>query len=343
MIVAGHSHRNVVFAVDRRHEKRARVLGDGETYGILTRPAKNLVMVTSSGGPLPRYLPGGPRICACPEKYGHGWDYETRVFGKNTLYEYTYGDVKQALALDGNGHRCPRCGMAASDMAAKRPKRHRPGGSLLKFDTPSGKDSGPMVSIESIPSGAKGCHPRRGVLCDEHQVFTQSMKMEHIDCYEDFKKWDDEAPISIISRKPFTFHGDMDFPDRAIYVTFSKGRLGDRYPVAMDRMDGKKGFAGDDAPVDCKRVIRQFIGKDFFNDFMISAQERNDFAFTRYTFQGGFKDTWDREVRMYKEVEPAGCTDDSSFHPKTEDPYKGLVMFFLRKPDLKKRKRVCGY
>jgi UDP-2,3-diacylglucosamine pyrophosphatase LpxH len=167
IIVAGHSHRNVVMQVDQRHTKKVKVLGAGETYGTVKHSAKNLVMVTSSGGPLPKYLPGGPKICACPEKYAHGWDYEKHLFSKNRFYEYTYGDTKEDLTDLGNdNHKCPRCQMMAKDMTDKKPKRHRPGGSLLSFDVPSDKNAIPTVTIESVPTNVNGGFPRRGVLND---------------------------------------------------------------------------------------------------------------------------------------------------------------------------------
>jgi len=358
MIVAGHSHRNVVMEVDQRHTKKAKVLGAGELYGTVKHQAKNLVMVTSSGGPLPKYIPGGPKICACPDHFNHGWDYwdydsnaltNTLInyLGKNKFYKYTYedvkGDVKEDLSdLDKKEQRCGTCGRLAKDMEAKKAKRHRPGGSLITFNIPPGKDALPMVAIESIPSDISGTSPRRGVMGDEHKIFTQGMKMEHIDSYREYTKWEDEAPISIISRETFIYHGYMEFPDKVRYVTFTKGRLGDSHPVKVNRVDGKVTFAKDEIISDSKRVVRQYIGKEFFEYFMIAAQEKVDFAFARYTFNNT-KDTWDREIKMYKEMEKLNDNENDELNSRVKDPYKGLVMTFLRNPDLEKRKRVCGY
>jgi len=348
MIVAGHSHRNVVMEVDQSHTKKARVLGAGEHYGIVRHPAANLVMVTSSGGPLPKYLPGGPKICACPDQFNHGWAYDSHLLSKNEFYRYVSDDVKgdtreNLSHLDKKEHRCAICGRHAKDMEQKKPKRHRPGGSLLTFSIPAEKGSRPMVSIESILSDVSGSWPRLGVMGDEHGIFTQSMKMEHIDSYDDFTFWKREKPISIISRKPFTYHGYMELPDKVRYVTFTRGALTDKaYPVTMDREDGGKAATKNGKPVDCKRVIRQYIGKDFFEYFMIAASDEEDFAFGRYASKDT-KDTWDREIKMYNEVETVKNNETEAFKPTKVDPYKGLVMNFLRKPDLKKRIRVCGY
>jgi 3',5'-cyclic AMP phosphodiesterase CpdA len=349
MIVAGHSHRNVVMDVDISHTKRARVLGAGETYGTVTRPAKHLVMVTSSGGPVPKYLPGGSLICGCPGEYDHGWDYESKglnLLGSDRFYRYTghenQGGARQDLShLPDKDHRCPVCGRHAKDMAPKRPRRHRPGGSLITFTPPPDQTSPHTVSITSIPSELKGCAPRRAVMADEHEVFSQDMELEHIDSYRKFKDWKKEIPISIISREPFTFHGDMDLPDRVVYVTYTRGRLGS-YAVRLDRADGKTPPMWE-TPVDGMRVVRQYIGKDFFRYFMWAARDEEDFAFVRYTFKDGPNETWDREVHMYNEMEPVTDGDKDASPQKEPDPYKRLVLNFLRKPDHEKRKKVCGY
>lgn len=347
LIVAGHSHRNVVMVVDKSRKGRAQVVGSGEDYGIVSRPARNVVMVTSSGGPLPKYLPGGPMICACTEKYAHGWD------TGDGFFEYTYDDERDDLSkIKKDDWKCIRCGRSAKDMEAKKPKRHRPGGSLLTFEKPANKkkpgktDDTPeiMVSIQSVPATLLSCYPRRGVLGDEHQIFTQGMKLEHIDSYEDFSFWKDEAPISIISRKYFDLHGYMEFPDQVNYVTFTKGRLSDKpFPVLLvDWVDGAEKVRKEGEVIDCERVVRQFIGKEFFEYFMIAAKDKKDFAFGRYTFKNT-KDTWDREIKMNKEMETLSNNETENPSPRDKDPYNGLVMNFLRIPDLDKRKRVCGY
>ncbi len=36
-------------------------------------------------------------------------------------------------------------------------------------------------------------------------------------------------------------------------------------------------------------------------------------------------------------------TQQGMFEPRSKDPFKNLVIKFLRKPDLKKREDICGY
>jgi hypothetical protein len=47
-------------------------------------------------------------ICACPEKYAHGWDYTQKIFGESRFYEYTYGDTRDDLShLKKEDRKCP--------------------------------------------------------------------------------------------------------------------------------------------------------------------------------------------------------------------------------------------
>lgn len=336
MIVAGHSHRNVVMVLEGR-KGYASVAGAGEDYTPVTRKASHVVMVTSSGGPLPKYLPGGPMICACQDKYPDGWD------TRGGFFRYKADHDREPLGtVSEENWRCSECGRHARDMAPKMPKRHRPGGSLLVFEkTAPGAGSGPSetrVSIHSVPSTLPCCKPRGGVLADEQGILAQGMKLEGIDNIDDFKAWDKVDAIYMISREPFDVHGYMEFPEKVEYVTFIKGKLDSRpYTVSVDRVDGQPSGTSD-----CKRVVRQGIGKDNFQYFMIAACDDEDFAFARYTFKDS-KDTWDREITINKKKELVMKSFSGTPGSEPKDPFRSLVISFLRKPDFKKRRTVCGY
>lgn len=274
--------------------------------------------------------------CACQDKYPDGWDTRGGFF----RYKADH-DREDAGTGPEENWRCSECGRHARDMAPKMPKRHRPGGSLLVFEkTAPGTGSGPSetrVSIHSVPSTLPCCKPRGGVLADEQGIFARGMKLEDIDSYREFKDWEETSPIRMVSREPFEFHGYMEFPEKVEYVTFTQGKLGCSYTVSVDRVDGQPS-----GTTDCKRVVRQGIGKDFFDDYMIAACDDEDFAFARYTFKDS-KDTWDREITVNKKKALVIKSISGTPGSETKDPFRGLVISFLRKPDFKKRRTVCGY
>lgn len=115
IVVSGHSHRNVIMKVHNEHPNKVNVLGSGEGFGSVEQTPENLIMVTSSGGPLPKYYPGGPLICACSDEYEKGWDYKNKIIGKGELYRYKGKSKKLTPTTD-----CKKCGMAASDMVQKK-------------------------------------------------------------------------------------------------------------------------------------------------------------------------------------------------------------------------------
>lgn len=341
IIVSGHSHRNVVMRVDGKPEKKAIVLGAGEDFSIVDTEPKHIVMVTSSGGPLPKYIPGGPLICACAEHFHAGWFYQKGgLFRKERLFEYQNGEKREVKHFvhmlgrePGNYYErkkemkvlsCPDCKMPAKDMVRKHARRHRPGGNLLAFD--DGR-----VKIKSVFSELKSSFPRPGVMCDEHKVFTGLMKFEYIKNENDFKKWEKDEPISIICRSKFIKHGYMEFPMHVEYITFST------------MVHGAEGNVNEIDLGNCKVQIRQTIPKDKLLDFRRAAKNDADFAFVRYRFSSIKAGEWDREVKMYKDIEGKMNAVESSTIGQRKDSFKGLVIKFLRKPDLKKRKKLCGY
>ncbi|MBU1172927.1 MAG: hypothetical protein KKD44_25485 [Proteobacteria bacterium] len=335
IIISGHSHRNIVMEVDSRHENRAKVLGAGETYGTIKRQAKNIVMVTSSGGPLPKYIPGGPKICACPEQYEHGWDFHSHALKSNEFSHYKYNRKKEITNPE--KHLCTTCQMPAKKMTAKKGKRHKPGGSLLKFSKGK-KTNKMMLTIESVPSDVKGCSPRLGSMNDEHKIFTQSMRLQDIDSLIDYNYWEDEIPINIISRKPFKFFGYMKLPDKVQYVTFLKGNeeykgLRGQNPKTVGKIE-----MGDN-----KIVFKQEVEKDDFDALFGAARREIDFAFTRYIYFSSPQEEWDREIKMFKEISTINNEKSTRFNSKQIDPFEGLVVSFVRKPDLEKRMKICGY
>jgi len=327
IVVGGHSHRNVIMKVA---DGRAQVIGSGDNFGTLTTKHKKIAMVTSSCGPLPKYIPGGPLVCGCTgnkSRYGTGWDYRD---GK--LYEY------RNLDKDGNvshlttrheveGDACPHCRMPAKKMVRKHPRRHRPGGNLMTFVK---KDEN--VNVTSVFSSLPTTEPRPGVMCDEQKVFTGLMVLEQIENELDYKKWKKKVPITIVSRTKFRRYGDMKFPDQVQYVTYLKNDLGAFSSVGVVN-DNKN-----------RVQISQMIMKESFDGLMKAAKRNNDFAFTRYSFNSTKYSRWDREIKMYKEMKVLKISKESDdMSRKRKDPFKGLVIKFLRKPDLKKRMKLCGY
>ena len=282
IVVGGHSHRNVIMKVA---DERAQVIGSGANFGTLETKPERIAMVTSSCGPLPKYIPGGPLVCGCTgnkSRYETGWDYRD---GK--LYEY------KNLDKDGNeshlttrheieGDVCPYCRMPAKKMVRKHPRRHRPGGNLLAFENEK-------VKITSVFSSKASTEPRPGVMCDEQKVFTGLMVLEEIENYSDFRKWKDDVPLKIVSRSLIKRYGDMQFPDQVQYVTYLKKDLG-AFSSASVKSDGKN------------RVrMSQMIMKESFDELMGAALDDANLAFITYGFGSGKWNRWDREIKMYRE------------------------------------------
>ncbi len=365
MIISGHSHRNMVMEV-KAHYKPAKVLGAGETFGTIKRKAEKMVMVTSSAGPLPKYLPGGPKICACTSHFNDGWDFKKRSLSDrinqypDKIYRYDNKEKKLVKTTSTiSEYECPKCHMRLSHMKDKPSKRHKPGASLLKFDNEN-------VTIETILCSDELCKPRLGPMSDEHEVFTEDMELEDVASEQDFSDSDDTKPLKIISRAPFIKYGDMDFPYQVEYVTYLKQqsedgsekflRGGTRHPVTIDKWPKNR------------VKIKQGIGTGEFERLMNAGQKDNDFAFTRYIFKNNEK--WDREIKMTKGLHKNKLTKEDynsldeyqlqqqeqmvaspnpsidqpgMFEPRSKYPFKNLVIKFLRRPDLKKREDVCGY
>lgn len=357
MIVAGHSHRNVVMEVKDGTKNHPFALAHGEHIDTDYMEPRHLSMVTTSGGPLPKYLPGGPLICACKDafnKYDTGFFYE-----KNRLYRYEE-NIKLPVLLNPESRirknvlkahlqtpECPDCHMPASLMTRKRPKRHKPGANLLKFK--NGK-----VKITSVYPDDTTLKLRTGPVCEKNGVFMGDMRLKGIDSFEVYRRWKEKKPIEIESVKPFTYYGYMEFPSKVKYITFLDGLLSGDSKVEL--VDAEKKY---------EKRVRQKIWKDSFNIFLKAAKNDSDFSFTRYTFKPS--DIWDREIQisrtwsvrandaintaLYNENERA--MEEASFgsyapkYKKTleEDEFKGMILVFKKFPDFKKRKdkHVCGY
>lgn len=370
IFVGGHSHRNVVMRLNKK-VKHPMVIAAGETVNTGYITPSHLTMVTSSGGPFPKYLPGAPLICACP-KYETGFYYEWKKPSLSDLklkQLYSGGDFSKK-ALPANS--CPHCNMEGGDMIRKPARRHTPGGNLLIFENETnGRVRIETVLAENSPNAPNNrpTKARTAVMCEEQDVFTGDMRLDGINSFKEFNEWDSRNLINIISVEPFIHFGHMKFPSRIKYVTFKKGLL-----LGDDKVDfiktGKK-YA--------KRV-RQTIIKDSFDKLKRAATHDSDFAFTRYTFSGS--DIWDREINVGKtkmghikdvaeymqSVEEenialhgmaSGLPEDSlyvksadqkkSYDSKKQgfikDDYRDMIINFSMKPDFNKRKKtnVCGY
>jgi hypothetical protein len=363
MILAGHSHRNLVFEVTDRHKGYPLTLSEGEVIRTDFMDPKHLVMVTSSSGPLPKYLPGGPMICACLGKYSK---YNTGYFYEGgNLFRYEKTERKEAMYLDNTsrarhtpdgtvlklavpGGKCPDCGMKGRDMIRKPARRHKPGANVLIF-----KDG--KVRIETVTP--ENVRVRTGPMCEKHGVMAGDMRLEGIDSNIDYSNWDDQITLNIISDKPFKYYGHMVFPHQVEYVTFSNGAIPGKYKVGYDTLLDKTN----------EMIARQSIDKLCFEKLFFSAQREKDLAFARYTFSED--DVWDREVVIGKKFSAkvsdfaknigtaiynagqaeAGAQSLGSYKPEFKAPeideFKGMVLKFRMEPDFEKRKNshVCGY
>ncbi len=351
--VGGHSHRNIIMNVTEDNPFKAKVIGSGTTFGTITTKPENLVIVTSSCGPFPKYIPGGPLICGCTgdkDKYDTGWDYQGDtiygLFGDGKFYGYHHNKDKNgneshlATRYEMSPPECPDCRMHAKDMERKITKRHRPGGNLLKFTADD------QVQIRSVFTN-EGMDARVAVMSDENKFFTQKMKLEDIDSEEDYYYWKKNDLLKVISKAPFKLYGSLVFPDKVQYVTFKeKGLRG------KDSLDVKvKDYKVDKYSKKIKKFkeynksVRQSIGKQNFKKFMLAGLSRSDFAFMRYTYLST-QEKWDREVKIYKDpfVEYAENEEQqTTFNQRSIDPFRGLLIKFLRKSDSEKRKKICGY
>ena len=127
----------------------------------------------------------------------------------------------------------------------------------------------------------------------------------------------------------------MEFPALVNYVIFSNSQLD-----ASGRVD-------DVRVRDNMFMIRQTIGKESFEYLIRACKSKNDFAFASYKFKINQMQPWDREIKMYKEMINLNVNKEDRkrgiVKVRDRDPFKNLVIKFLRKPDLNKRKKLCGY
>lgn len=352
--VGGHSHRNVVMHVDKSHKNHVLVIAAGESVRTGFMAPAHLVMVSSSGGPLPKYKPGGPLICTCPGTYHSGYYYEWSPSMSKKRLKALYSAENRGKKELPSDH-CPRCGMKGEDMIKKPARRHAPGGNLLVFEDKIGG----KVRIETEITDLKQGKPRKAVMCEEQDVFTGDMVLEGIKNEKEYARKKKLNPIHIVSRKPFTLFGFMELPTRVQYITFSKGRLKGDGHVSLIKSD--KQF---------RYVINQEIIKNDFDKLKRAAQNTQNFSFYRYSFLGN--EVWDREIIMTKSL--AGSMRDAKeevkrvtrntpekiktvyknlknepYNPKlykpVHDDFDGLLIEFKMIPDFKKRmaKDVCGY
>lgn len=349
IIVGGHSHRNVVMSLNKK-VKNPIVLGAGEMVNTDFMEPAHLSMVTSSGGPFPKYLPGAPLICAC-EKYNSGfyyeWDVHPLKLKMKTLYSGgNFTKTPEPL------NECPNCHMPGSDMERKPARRHRPGGNLLLFE--NGK-----VKIESVIADLKQIKPRKAVMCEEQGVFVDDMKLEDIKSENVFNRLDAFNEIDIISRNAFTYYGYMEFPINVEYITFKFGKLQGRSDVKLT--DTEKKF---------EKVVNQKIIKDSFEEMKDSAARKKNLAFTKYYFEPN--QFWDREIKFSKswvgiatdikeEIKGVAynipealkvahsAIEGGTYYPDlyspVHDDFDGLLIEFIITPDFDKRRdqEVCGY
>lgn len=366
--VGGHSHRNVIMKVGEKKRDHAFVIAAGETVNTGFINPEHIAMVTSSGGPFPKYLPGAPMICACTKenKYETGfyreWDVSLGKFHLKQLYSGETDAKKTTLDSDV----CPHCLMSGIDMVRKPARRHKPGGNLLLFQ--NGK-----VKIESVIPDLKNSTPRKAVMCEEQGVFVGDMQLEAIKNYREFREWYEDEPIRIISVDPFTYHGYMEFPTIVKYVTFKNGvlpggktvkRISKEYSnrfieyIQRDVRNNKYDY----------RIIQE-IDKKSFGYFKNAANNDEDFAFVRYSFDVNDSGQWDREINIGKkllsdsfeyakiygtnvlELSKEWVSDkfEKTYEPKykeyQKDDFRGMLMKFRTIPDFEKRKKnnVCGY
>lgn len=356
IIISGHSHRNIVMKLI--NGKKQEILGSGETYGKIETDANRLAIVSSSAGPLPKYLPGGPLICSCDDQYNYGFEYND-----GNLFEYSKDkkNAKDTVNIDTNymvnrlnelsergvpfhpsqmdvrvNYFCPKCGMFAYDFEEKTAKRHRPGGTILHFN-----ESAKKVRIESVPCSEKLCIPRLGVMCEENGFLDGGLIIDSPLNERDYARSDKSEKINLISKEDFKLTGTYELPSQVEYVTFlNKTTLGTEIGIRgkskfnIELITNNKNL--------CK--IKQNITKNEFLLFIAAGQKKKDFRFMRFFFLCSPIEKWDREVTCNKKI--VRKTHFKSHKAKFEyekDIIKGLVLNFKKKPDLIKRKKICGY
>ncbi|SCY20874.1 metallophosphoesterase [Desulfoluna spongiiphila] len=368
VVVGGHSHRNLVMKVGEKEKDHVTVLAAGERIRTEFIEPEQIVMVTSSGGPFPKYLPGAPMICACykENKYSTGFYCERDLSLKKLHIKQLYSGQDDSKKEPINSNKCPHCHMPAGDMVRKPARRHRPGGNLLTFD-----DTG-KLKIQSVVADDKKNKPRKAVMCEEQKVFVDDMQLEHINSYKEYNKWDERTKsIRIISAEPFTYYGYMEFPSRVKYITYKAGSLSGDSAVELISTEHSNKFIKFVQEsvfnnIYEKRVVQSII-KDSFDTLFISAQNEKDFAFFRYSF--GELDLWDRELNIGKKIredikeyakvktnnafeaskgwlaETFDKTYDPEYQEYIEDDFRGMLLEFRTIPDFDKRKKtdVCGY
>lgn len=369
IIVGGHSHRNLVMKVGEKQKDHATVLAAGESIRTKFIKPEHIAMVTSSGGPFPKYLPGAPMICACTKKnkYSTGfyWDVDSL---KNEFYvKQLYSGQDDSKNPQIVSNECPDCHMSGGDMVRKPARRHNPGGNLLIFQGDTGK-----VKIQSVVADYKKTKPRKAVMCEEQKVFVDDMQLEHINSYKEYNKWDEtKKSIRIISADPFTYYGYMEFPSRVKYITYKTGVLpGDSAVELVSKEYSNKFFKFvQESVLDnfYEKRVAQKVVKDSFENIFISATNKKDFAFVRYSF--GEFDLWDREINIGKKIredvkeyakiktnnafeaskgwlaEKFDKTYDPKYQEYIKDDFRGMLLEFRIIPDFEKRKKtdVCGY
>ncbi|GAB6097436.1 hypothetical protein JCM14469_36900 [Desulfatiferula olefinivorans] len=352
MIVSGHSHRNIVMEVKDSRPDKVRLLSAGEIMDTGAVDPKHIVMVSSSAGPLPKYLPGAPKICGCDpkkhQKYKTGYYHDGRSL-------FTIDDKKKTLKIKGST--CPDCKMPISKMMKKPPARHKPGGNVLTFE--DGK-----VRIQTVvvsDSRALPSKPRKGPLCEEWGVMTDDMVLEGVDNKIIFGDLDKYDLIDIISRKPFIRYNHMEFPTTVKYANYELGNLAKL--VKNSSVDTVHEVPENGKPFWIR--ISQTVIKKIYTKLMISAKSNQSMTFMRYLFSDN--DAWDREIKITKNViaQSKDLYEEgkirtinaiektkaffSDYEPKLlkakYDPFEGLIIEFKTEPDFKKRKNpnVCGY
>lgn len=365
LVVTGHSHRNMAMEVNCDHPEKVRILSAGETLKTGFRNAKNIVLVSSSAGPYPKYLPGAPLICGCkdPGRYSKGFYFDNK-------HLYTIDDRHRTVRLPnvpGLGDdkspkpRCQICKMPGGLMARKPAKRHRPGGNLLAFKNG-------QVSISTVLVGhspALPSNPRKAPMCEELGVMTEDMVLEKVKNEKDFHDLYEFKEINIISRSTFPFYNHLVFPSQVSYVTFD---MGDLLKLVKNKARDKVHlslFRADDNPYVLLGKISQAVVKKTYRQLMISSKHEESMAFMRYVFDDN--QTWDREIDITKhwlakrkddmeKVKAAAKNaaewaksvaeghERKTYHAKY-DPFEGMIIVFKKHPDFKKRKNphVCGY
>lgn len=287
IVVTGHSHRNLIMEVKSSHPDRVALLGSGERMDTGTIDARHIVMVTSSAGPIPKYLPGAPLICGCHPKhhdrYQTGYFYDAKAKRLSTL------DSKNRVVDTGRAT-CPICGMHGNAMAKKPPARHKPGGNLLTFTHGSVKIETVVVrDTLDLPS-----KPRKGPLCEKWGVMTEEMVLDGVKNKQDFADLKSRNLMNISSRFPFTRYNHMVFPTSVKYANFEFGDLA----TLVDHSSVDKVRVLPENPKEFTKRVSQTVVKDSFDTLMQSAKSNQSMAFMRYLFEGN--EAWDREIEITK-------------------------------------------